>query len=309
MHVHAWKWRCRDDPAHCVGDQSKGFLCGPPDLLLGPGHRTGSGRTGEHRHTGWSQDPDELAHVAGAEIRGHVLQHDVAVDEVEGLVCEHGQVWAGVDNVLTTPSVPVEPGRALNHRRCDVDTDAGLEVVAERLGEPSDATAKVEGAALRRGHAENLEFLQHLIDLVPPCGKELIHVPQVSLVMIVGEHGKKRILVSPRGPVARNPSQRLVHARPSHSGRDDVATIRFDSRGSRSFCWSPDNALGGVHHRVVPDLDAHATRPSAASRGHSKRIGALSVVRPRVDGPCETSRPSSGPTPNAAPTSPTPAVP
>ena len=66
-------------------------------------------------------------------------------------------------------------------------------MVAERLGEPSDAAAEVERRALLERDLQGFDFGQELADLLDAGLKELVEIPAAVTLFRLGEDGPERV--------------------------------------------------------------------------------------------------------------------
>ncbi len=133
----------------------------------------------KHREPSRAENPEELLDVLGGEIGWDVLEGDGAIDEVEGIVVEHVEVGDGVDQVLYALAVPVVLIGPLNHGLGDVHTDHLLEVLRQRLAQPSHPAAKVKCPVPLQLPPQPVYVSQDLANLQLPGQEELSRIPLV----------------------------------------------------------------------------------------------------------------------------------
>src|SRR5690606_3885424 len=142
-----------------------------------------------------------------------VLQHQVGVDQVEGVVREGGQVGGLVQVERDAPPAPVQPAGLCQHGGGDVDPVDRLEVPGQRVGEPAGAAAEVQGAAGAVPDAQLGEAGEGPVDLRGAGGEELLVVPAAVALVRVDADRPQRLGRSQPGPVPAD----LVQAHRAHS--------------------------------------------------------------------------------------------
>src|SRR5207249_12340547 len=126
------------------------------------------------------------------------------------------------------------------HRGGDVDTVHGLEMQRQRLRDPADAAAEVQGTASTQRKRQRFDVAKDAVDLVPPPGEELSGIPSASLVR-EGEDGEERIFPGRPLPVPAETSQGHPVARASeeHENRAELVSPLLFRPAADSYYGCP----------------------------------------------------------------------
>lgn len=129
------------------------------------------------------QHPYEL----GDELRDHllareVLEHEVAVHEIEGAIAELPQVVGVVYQEPARVDAGVEFLGRRDHGVGDVHAVAIVEVLGERPGQPPDAAAEIQGGEPILRVSEPLPPRHDPVDVRLSRPEELRNVPPTELV-------------------------------------------------------------------------------------------------------------------------------
>ena len=119
---------------------------------------------------------------------GHVLEHDVAVDQVERGVGELAQLVAVVEHEAHAAGPLRERSRLVQHRLGDVHADALVEVGGERLGQAADAAAEVERRAVLERVAESAGAAHERAHATLAGAQQLVGIPASEALLGVRHH-------------------------------------------------------------------------------------------------------------------------
>ena len=194
----------------------------------------------EDEHAGPGPDgADQIADVAPAQRRRHVLEHPARVDEIELLAVEDREICSCVEQEAAAPTVSVDLLCGSDHRRCDVDPDDLVHVPRETMDQSSCPTSEVERPT-PRFDSQAGEVPEDPVDLHLPRGQELVHVPPVPGTRPVGQHRPHRIVPAEVVPPGLHRSQvvfgavRVCSAGPRHVRKLPGAAERRSIRWRRA---------------------------------------------------------------------------
>ena len=151
------------------------------------------GRDLKHDECAGPGDAEELPDVTGGAGVRHMLEYDLAVDEVERPVREEAQIVYLVEDVLDPGAAPVELAGQVEHGGRDIDADDAREVIGQRLGEASDAAAEIEGHAAGEWIAGSEDPAEGRVYFRLPRAKEVLRGPLSSPFFGHAENGPERI--------------------------------------------------------------------------------------------------------------------
>ena len=136
-----------------------------------------------------------------------MLKDQPAVHHVEGRCRKTAEVDAA-DHVEAAPALPlVQVAGAGDHRARSVDAVHRLEMVGERAGDPSDATAEVQCSLTSRAWRNPPEIGEESTRVVAAGGEKSVDVPRRRAGVTWNQNRAEWIAAAERVPVGVEATQ------------------------------------------------------------------------------------------------------
>ena len=162
-------------------------------------------------HAARREHPQRVGHEQLGARRGHVLQHEVRVDEVGAGVGQR-QARAVSLQVAQARRIGVEALGHLEHGRRGVDSDRLVEAREQRRGDASDAAAEVDGQPAPARRLERVQLGAEGGRLAAARLEERLEIPAAVARPRPRQDGPERILRPEPVPVAPRGRQVIAHA-------------------------------------------------------------------------------------------------
>src|SRR5437899_2733185 len=117
--------------------------CGPVGNLIREEVRW----TTEDHHSPGAEDAKEVFEVAFRDLGSDVLQRGMAHEEVGARTLDELEIVLRIQDEVDPVGIRIDFARDLQHRGRYVDANRVVEAPSERLGQPPNAAAEVNGCA------------------------------------------------------------------------------------------------------------------------------------------------------------------